>query len=246
MLFQATLLVRLLISKRGLVAFKSLTKIITNGSVRKEARTKKAATFKVNEMVSNAMELHDDAESYSSRFPSDRSGQQRDSTSTVYMKSTGRFLLNFQAVQDRFDESGGLLWAWKRVLTGSLFEEEGIWFHGRLVASNVYQLFICVVVLSTIGVFPRYVEEVEPGPRDEITPERWMIEFGVILGGLAGFAAALSIALVYLASSVSTVLQFRHGVSPSLGSGTFQKYRVSRKFFEMIPFPYLWSCLHPT
>jgi len=56
---------------------------------------------------------------------------------------------------------------------------------------------------------------------------RWML--AIAMGALTAVAMSLAIALVWLPSSVSTVLQFRSGVIGSLRDPYFQKYRAARK-----------------
>ena len=56
---------------------------------------------------------------------------------------------------------------------------------------------------------------------------RYLLAIG--MGALAAVALSLSLAIVWIPSSVSTILQFRSGVIESLRDPYFQKYRVARK-----------------
>ena len=49
------------------------------------------------------------------------------------------------------------------------------------------------------------------------------------MGGLVAVLATLAIAIVWLPSAVSTILQFRSGVIGSLRDADFSRYRKARE-----------------
>lgn len=58
-----------------------------------------------------------------------------------------------------------------------------------------------------------------------IFPTQPQATFAITMGGIAAFIATVSLAIVWLPSSVSTIQQFRCGAIPSLHDRQFQQYR---------------------
>lgn len=113
-----------------------LEAILTPGAEKMERRTKLAAQTKISRMVDNALVYHEESN--------------RDSTSIsqgFQMTARGTALLNFQTREDKTERCGGILWGWKRVFNNSIFDEEGIWLHSRLVSSTLTQFFICIFLV---------------------------------------------------------------------------------------------------
>lgn len=206
---QFLILLRAILPKHVVPAFYRLTKTLTNEMVRKEARTKKAAVFKIKRLVDNSSSLHEEF------FPG------MDVYAHSRVKSSGRALLNYHGLSDVRVRSGGMWWAWKRILDGSLSEEEGIWFHGRLMASNYYQIIVCILIFFTGLYLLDQANELtvsEPADGDDLTPQTWQLKVSIAIGGISGLLSAIGIAFVYLPSSVCTILKFRYGIIPSLGN----------------------------
>ena len=84
-----------------------------------ERNVKKAATFKVNRLISNALEIHDSAA--------------QESDNSVNETMYGKALLGYSKISDEKEEVGGHLWTWNGLRTGRLFEEEGIWMSNRVM-----------------------------------------------------------------------------------------------------------------
>lgn len=109
--------------------------LLTPGMEKMERRTKKAAQKKVKRMVDNALVYHGES-NHSIALSED-----------FQMTARGTALLNFQTREERTEQVGGIVWGWKRVFNGSIFDEEGIWLHSRLVSSTVTQFFICIFLV---------------------------------------------------------------------------------------------------
>lgn len=104
---------------------------------RMERHTKRAARNKISLMVENALLYHVPLMSAGgSALNSKRSGMNENAA-----------LLNFQMTGVKTENSGGIVWAWKRVFNGSIFVDEGVWLHSRLVSSTITQLFVCVFLV---------------------------------------------------------------------------------------------------
>ena len=63
------------------------------------------------------------------------------------MTARGAALLNYQSREEKTERVGGMWWAWKRVWNNTIFEEEGVWLHARLVSSTVTQVGLATCLL---------------------------------------------------------------------------------------------------
>jgi len=111
-------------------------------------------------------------------------------------------MLAYDATKHDKEPCGGILWTFKKMWNGTIYEEEGVWLHARLVASNVSQYFIvrklptcfmrlfpfvlltalvnhqAILYLVAFVLIYRDVYSSEGGRRledfvDDITPEQW-------------------------------------------------------------------------
>lgn len=103
-------------------------------SNKKEADTKLAARFKMNQMVKNSMEMR-----FRSKGEDSLSAERLDTFQTIE---------HIQACEELVEPIGGLFWAWKR---GKKFrEEDGIWYSVRFFAAGVMQIvaicFFCFLI----------------------------------------------------------------------------------------------------
>lgn len=127
-LFQLRSLLFLVVPTSWYDQISVLQRFLVSGMARKEASTKKAARFKTGRLVENAISMHD--ASLSSKSPRSINGN-----TTAY----GSALLAFEGTMDDRESVGGILWTYKSIFNGSLFDQEGVWFHARLLASNMSQ-----------------------------------------------------------------------------------------------------------
>jgi hypothetical protein len=58
-------------------------------------------------------------------------------------------MINFVIGGESFEDCGGLAWTWMRLLSGALFEEDGIWIASRLIIIQTVQLFLFAFVTYT-------------------------------------------------------------------------------------------------
>jgi len=96
-----------------------IQQILGSGSLFMERNMKQAASWKINRMINNALEIHDAA------VEEDNSNGKE----SMY----GRALLNYSKISDATEETGGHWWTWNGLRTGRLFEEEGIWLSNRVM-----------------------------------------------------------------------------------------------------------------
>lgn len=126
-----------------------LASLLLGSSMKATFRMKQAASIKINKLVKNAYDLHEqDAET------NERKDIQKNLMTKSGTKSTQEIaLLNFTKVAEKTEPYGGLFWGWKEYLSGDLQSEEGIWLHSRLIAGNAAQFLVCFVLM---GIFISY------------------------------------------------------------------------------------------
>mmetsp|Transcript_18286 Transcript_18286/g.33150 ORF Transcript_18286/g.33150 Transcript_18286/m.33150 type:complete len:1010 (-) Transcript_18286:165-3194(-) len=118
----------------GIISF------FTSGGVKAEARIKRAAAYKMNRLIRNALQIHD-----SSLYNSNNKG--RDDTNDE--TSFGSALVNFSVRgSGELEDVGGFVWTWKKIFNGTLFSQDGVWLSGRVLAANFAQLSITAFILT--------------------------------------------------------------------------------------------------
>ena len=129
---------------------------------KEEQATKAAASFKIQSMVEHAMLLHGEppsslqdmrassvSETVLSFTSSLHSSVKKPKTTVKAIQgTTNQALLNFHRMQDAREETGGVIWTLKKTFNGSLFSQEGVYLHGRLLAVNVVQFFVAAVMVA--------------------------------------------------------------------------------------------------
>lgn len=206
-----------------------LEAILTPGMEKMERRTKLAAQRKLSLMVDNALDYHGD------------SHHSITLTDDFKMTARGTALLNYQTREEKTERVGGVLWGWKKVFNGSIFDEEGVWLHSRLVSSTVTQFFVCIFLVVFFAiVLLEILQQYNTGESnpDESNPDDstsssepivylWEAGIAGTAGLLSGVGACFAIAMVYIPSFISTCIKYRTGVFPSLRDRSFPMYRVA-------------------
>lgn len=127
---------------------------------------KEAANYKIDKMIRNALSCH-----VSAARTTTRTSTRSHPASTRDISEggpLGNAIVRFQQSSvTQIEEVGGIIWMWKRARDRSLFYEEGVNLFPRLVASNVAQWFVVliiiggsVVVLSGLGDEEEYFEQI--------------------------------------------------------------------------------------
>ena len=142
-----------------------LQDIVTPASIKVETSAKKAASYRMSQMIGNAITVHEDTKKLQGRAREQKSLNTSFSESGISVQFDAsvpgeRFqhlmvLRQFQLQENKTEATGGFVWIWKKILDGSIFDEQGIFFHGRLLACNFAQFavlffiaYFAVVVLS--------------------------------------------------------------------------------------------------
>jgi len=208
-----------------------------------ESKMKQAAAFKLKRLLENAAGIHQRSDADNSRHINQRSAIQ-----TAY----GKALLQYQ--QDatpncQYEEVGGMLWFIRNWRSGNLHNEEGIFLSSQILAGNVAQIIVCLFVLVlAIDMYYTSIQN-EDATDDQIVgdfaPETWMVLAAVTIGLGYGFISAVHITAAYLPSTVSTTLQFRCGVIPSLKNPCeFQIFRFGQDTISLLFGGIFWGAFY--
>jgi hypothetical protein len=141
LILQAHTLVRLLIPPCFVEGKERLQRWLLPGAVPKETRTKRAAAFKTNRMVENALSLH---------LSKSELSNHKNLRSSTYMSGNAHAMTTFLSKSHERQTVGGLLWGWRQFLTSRICYEEGVFFHARLIASCVAQLLLILVIGAVV------------------------------------------------------------------------------------------------
>ena len=109
------------------------------------AGTKRAATRKVNLMLTNARDMH------GSTPGQQASGGNSDGilADSVRKEASDSVFQNYTLRGEKFVSAGSFIWSWQHILSGTLLEEEGIWLPSRLLIFQVGQVIIGAYVSYT-------------------------------------------------------------------------------------------------
>lgn len=190
-----------------------------SSDVTRSAETKKAATRKIHSLLTNAYEMH---------FGNKNAAE-------MYVR-----LSRHRA----YDDVGGFIWTWSRLLSRELFSEHGIWIHSRLAVATEGQIliffaFIMIILQTTNDLADeadstiRKIEASEtPGYSKHfalwVMPTGQMIRQSSYTGLAVAAIVGIFIILLYVPSTVSTILKLRCGLIASLhDEAQFSDYKLS-------------------
>ena len=128
----------------GLIVVQFLLSIVGNRRIRQDkfrvsklfltsasygtGRMKRAATRKINRLLQNANDMKPKSLSNDRKKDLDVSEE---------------VMINYVIRGESFEDCGGIYWTWKQLITGELFEEEGVWLMSRLlIIQTIQALFI--------------------------------------------------------------------------------------------------------
>ncbi|CAB9503446.1 expressed unknown protein [Seminavis robusta] len=165
LILQLQTLVRLLVPYNTLQQNETLRRWLEPGILKKDLNTKRAATWKTNKMVENALSLHRTKKSDADQSTD---GGGISISSTRRSGVTGQAMFNFLATAHHTEKTGSMIWAWKGFFTGSICYEEGVWFHSRLLASALVQVMVIIVTVTIFAIAVIDVQNAYAVARGEI------------------------------------------------------------------------------
>lgn len=122
--------------------------VLVSSNSKGEARLKQSASYKISQLLSNAMSMHDTSdgrtEFLSGSAVADHVTASRFSLSNA---NADAVMLNYVMNGQTLEPVGGFVWTWKQVLSGQLFEREGIWLPTRMIVFQLAQLLIACMLL---------------------------------------------------------------------------------------------------
>lgn len=134
-----------LIEKRYKRTNKSMDATLLASNTRGEYRLKLSASRKINGMLDSAMALHETNDP-GSKSPSLHRGSNSRLRSSALSKGQSsepdRTMLNYVLRGETQRVEGGVIWAWKLLLSGKLFESEGIWIPTRMIVFQGAQVVL--------------------------------------------------------------------------------------------------------
>jgi hypothetical protein len=207
--------------------------VTASANVRGESFVKWAATRKVNSLLVNAHGLHALGRGSLDR----RALLMKKSTKKALRNVTDETMGNYVLSSAQRETVGGFFWTWQNLANGSLLADEGIWINSRLI---VFQVCMVVSALAFAYIMLWSVVEgaeaadnarasVDPSTVPEwlydMMPTGEMVRKSLYPAAITGIVVSCILITIYVPSMVSTALQYRSQVRPSLGSIYFNKYR---------------------
>ena len=112
----------------------------TTSEVVGSARLKRAGTRKVNGILINARAMH--------RTTTALEKSDHPSKSFLKSESDGVFQ-NYTLRGERFEETGSFFWVWSKIISGELFDAEGIWLPARLIIFQFAQVGVAMLTFTS-------------------------------------------------------------------------------------------------
>ena len=133
-------------------------------------RSKQAGTRKLNKFLENAYKLH---------IPKTNVEVESENSLRTETESEATFR-NFVLYGETHEECASLIWTWRNLLSGRLFDTEGVWIPTRVMifqaAQVAFGLFVCTVFFVAIEGLAQVADDaVESLPDDEAIPD-WVYD----------------------------------------------------------------------
>jgi hypothetical protein len=174
-------------------------------SLHKATDVKRSCTRKLNNLLSNAVDLH-----WKDWFG-------------VKVTAAERFVLE----PKKTVRIGGLFWTWRNWWTRKLSNTYGIWLHSRLAIAQECQIIVLLFSIVLLGFGGSTLARDADAKREELAlepdsnplkedalrfvPEGWVVKASFAFGGFFAISAGAILILVYMPSTVSTIMALRSG-----------------------------------
>jgi hypothetical protein len=145
-----TLLPRCWLNGNGLIQ-----RLVLPGTLRQERAGKQAASFRMKQVLQNALDIIYNKSIASSSNNSDGFSAKMSSSSGLVTKANQEtsVLERFLLLPVKTETVGGVIWSWKRMWDGTIFTQEGIWLNSRLLTCNFAQVTIFGIMIFFSRVF---------------------------------------------------------------------------------------------
>lgn len=87
-------------------------------------------------------------------------------------------MLQFTLRGRQFEDAGGIVWTWKLLWSGKLFDTEGIWLPTRLLVFQAAQFASAIVLIFIVFNFTKWMTDLAGEFHDDLDPTLpdWVIE----------------------------------------------------------------------
>jgi hypothetical protein len=219
--------------------------------IRRSAGTKRAGTYKINDILSNAYSL-----------------QRKAHKKTHDGNADNETMIAFLLFGEKQEDCGGFFWTWSRaIFTHSVRSiKDSVWVHARYAIGQMGQLAVTIVFVAAWWAGTKSLAASTDAYREELiedggvgtdtalffVPESWMyaiiasfsclsigalshpvafshyrIYYSFIPGGSITISVLALLIMIPYPSTVSSVMKYRCGYLPSLHDPQFQKYRAN-------------------
>lgn len=177
------------------------SELFASHAVRGYTSMKRAANFKLTKLLINAHILHSDD---ASKF-----FKKEEEMAEKAKKQQDTAMKNFVLYGRQNENAGGFLWTWRRLLSRSLFEEEGLWIHSRLYVIQFGQivfsgLFVGILI-AQIPFFARDAQRAHDTLPDgvpqwvvDFVPKSWMVRASMYPAVTSAAAVCIALILFYI------------------------------------------------
>jgi len=96
----------------------------------------------------------------------------------TYKPLMDQTMLNYVLRGEQIEDAGGILWTWKRILSGKLSDTEGIWLPTRLLVFQGVQFVTGIVLVGMVFAITAIAANRAEGFRDDLDPDLpdWVFE----------------------------------------------------------------------
>lgn len=216
-----------------------LQKIVITSNTNGEFQHKRAATRKINLMLMNAQSLHAVNKQNSELESSSKITMSKPGAS-MRKKEADQTMLNYVQWGQHKEIAGGFIWTLKLLLNGKYFGSEGIWIPTRMLVFQFAQAALsCLFGYVFYALVPVIIKEVSKaqesieGQNDlpdwvmTIIPTEKDVKIALYPAASVAVIVMVLLTLLNIPSATTTILKYRCGVLPSLGSPHFVKYRLA-------------------
>ena len=194
-----------------------MQRIFTPSDVRAEMNVKLASQHKMDLMIRNACDLHS--------------------------KNNEETMRNFLIRGESYVHCGGFLWTWYGLWNQSLFAKEGVWIQSRLIVGQMAQVIVAVIFEMLLFLVTDYTARAANDARQDVVNDPfssvskdwalWLLPRSdmILISSHVGLGVSLCVSVVlillYIPSTVGTILKLRSGVIPTLHDARLMKFRSS-------------------
>ena len=146
------------------------SELFASHAVRGYTSMKRAANFKLTKLLLQGHALHS-TEAWKYFLKEKQDTVDMGHGDDVVMK-------NFVLYGNQQEKAGGILWTWKRILTRTIFEEEGIWISTRLVIIQTGQIIVSAIFIGVLIARTPVLADNAQRARDKLPPNvpQWVYD----------------------------------------------------------------------